>query len=141
MTTYAHMDDQELATEIAQRQQMQRINQGTLQRMQYDLQSRLEARGATELPHPDLVVKLEYPSPVYDVGKLAALREHLPEALLLETRAWTPEHVETVMVAEKYDARVFRTWGAKYGVEVKAAIDAARMPGGPARLRVTEKKV
>lgn len=108
--------------------------------MRFVLQQRLEARGATELPHPGLVVKLEYPSPSYDVGKLAALREHLPEELLIESKAWTPEHLETNLVPERYDARVFRTFGKKYGDAVAQIIESAKLPGGPARLRVTEKK-
>lgn len=140
MTEYTDMEDVDLASEIARRLQMEGISREIRQHQEHELQRRLEARGATVLPHPDLVVKLEYPSPTYDVGKLAALREHLPEELLLETRAWTPEHVETVMVAEKYDARVFRGFGRKFGDEVAAIIEGAKLPGGPPRLRITEKK-
>lgn len=140
MNEYTDMDDVALASDIARLSEMERNYREIRQRQEHELQRRLEARGATELPHPDLVVKLEHPSPTYDVGKLAALRELLPEELLLETKAWMPEHVETVLVAERYDARVFRTFGRKYGDEVGAVIEGAKMPGGPARLRVTEKK-
>ena len=139
MTGYEDYDDIHLATVIIQWRDKETAARESRQRLEHELQRRLEARGAMELPHPDLVVKLEYPSPVYDVGKLAALREHLPEDLLLETKAWTPEHLETNLVPEKYDARVFRTWGKKYGDEVGAVIEGAKLPGGPPRLRVTEK--
>ena len=140
MTTYAHMDDQELATEIDSWDRMLASQREVQDRMRQELVRRLEVRGARELPHPELVVKLEYPSPVYDVGKLAAMRELVQEEVLLETKAWTPAHPETIMVPEKYDARVFRSWGKKYGYEVAAVIEGAKLPGGPAKLKITEKK-
>lgn len=139
-TYYLHLDDCELANEIADMTRLQKQNQERLDRLRFVLQQRLEARNATELPHPDLVVKLEYPSPTYDVGKLAALRELVPLELLLESGAWVPEHEEIIHVSEKYDARVFRTWGKKYGDDVARVIEGAKLPGGPGKLRVTEKK-
>ena len=138
MTTYAHLDDQELATEIANRLQMQRMNQDTLGHMQMELQQRLEARGAAELPHPKLVVRLEYPSPSYDVGKLRRLGELLPPDVI--ATACTPEHEVVSVVPEKWDARVFRNFGKRYGLDVAAVIADAQMPGGPAKLKITEKK-
>ena len=61
MTTYTDMEDVALASEIARRLQMEGISREIRQRQERELQRRLEARGASELPHPDLVVKLETP--------------------------------------------------------------------------------
>lgn len=137
MTTYAHLDDQALASEIAERLEMERLNRDTRQRMEHELQQRMEARGATALDHPDLVVKLEFPSPSYDIGKLRRLYEVAPKEEV--DKAVTLAHDEVVHVPEKWSAVKFKTL-LKYGVEVFDVINAAMLPGGPAKLRITERK-
>lgn len=137
MNAYTGVDDITLASEIAHCLKAEAEIRDTRQHRERELQHRLEARGALELPHPDLVVKLEYPSPIYDVSRLRGLAELLPSEVI--DLASTPEHLETVLVREKWDARVFRTWGSKYGDAVSQVIEGAKMPSGPGRLRVTEK--
>ena len=136
----AKLDDCGVADVVAHYQALEARYRNFRQMAERALQARLEARGATELHPPFLEVKLQVPSPSYDISRLAQLREILPEDLLLESHAWTPAHEESVHVPDKWDARVFRSWGKKYGDDVAALIEAAKMPGGPPRLIVREKK-
>ena len=70
--------DEQLANEIFWRLTAEAEVRDRRQRLERELQRRLEARSATELAHPTLEVKLEYPSPSYDHGKLLALGELVP---------------------------------------------------------------
>lgn len=137
MTDYRDVDDIALASDIAHCLKAEAEIRDTRQRRERELQRRLEARGATELAHPDLVVKLETPSSAYDVGKLRALYEVCPKEEV--DKAVTPAHDEMVHIPEKWSAVKFKAL-LKYGVDVFEVIEAAKLPGGPARLRVTEKK-
>jgi hypothetical protein len=89
----AGMEDTELANLafVLASQEMETRNKR--QRVEREIQQRLEQRGASELPHPTLEVKLERPSPRYDMGMLHQLCELLPPETI--SLACIPEHVET----------------------------------------------
>ena len=137
MTGYEDYDDAHLATVIVQWRDKETGAREARQRLEHELQRRMEARGATELPHPDLVVKLETPSPAYDNSKLRRLYEIAPREEV--DKCVTPAHTEEVRVEEKWSAVKFKTL-LKYGVEVFEVIEAAKLSGGPPRLRITVKK-
>ena len=106
------------------------------ERIEFILRQRMEADGASSIAHETLTCELVYPSPTYDYGKLRALAELVPPHVLAE--AFWPEHEEVLIVPDKWDARVFKTW-AKYGHAVQEVISAAAIPGTP-RLRIKPKE-
>ena len=108
------------------------------QRMEQELIRRMEERRATELPHPYMEVKLWYPSPTYDPQKMHALMELVEPSTIAE--AFTPQHEQTVIVAESWDMRKVRGWPKRFGDGVAAALERAKLPGGPPKLRIKERK-
>ena len=106
-------------------------------RLEAELTRRLEARGAKEVFHPDLTCVLETPSPVYDTSKLRVLAELLDPDVL--KTVCVPEHEDWVKIPEKWDGRVLRNLGRKYGDQVTEIIQGAKIPGGPARLKIGKK--
>ena len=131
------MDDLMLASEIAASTKAEARLRDIRQRWEMELVRRMQANGATSLDHPSLVVRLEYPSPSYDITKLRRLYEVAPREEV--DKAVTLAHDEVVHVPEKWAAVKFKPL-LRYGVGVFDIIQAATMPGGPPRLRVTEKK-
>lgn len=107
------------------------------QRAEMELIRRLEGSGAKEVFHPDLTCVLETPSPVYDISRLKMLGELLDPEVLKTVRVL--EHEDIITVPEKWDGRVLRTLGHKYGHEVDDVIQGAKMPGGPPRLKIGKK--
>ena len=107
------------------------------QRAEQELQRRMEAQGATSLPHPTLDVRLVQATPTYDPSKLRRLYEVLPKEVVDPVVA--TEHDEVVRVPEKWNAVKFKTL-AKYGAEVAGIILEARLPSGPPRLVIKERK-
>ena len=132
-----NVDDLTLASDIAESFKIEAMMRDIRQRREAELVRRMEANGATSLDHPTLVVRLEFPSPSYDIGKLRRLYEVAPREEV--DKAVTPAHDEVAHVSEKWSAVKFKTL-LKYGVSVFEVIEAAKLPSGPARLRVTEKK-
>lgn len=132
------MTDDQLVYEIAGLKQTIATCRDTLQRLEFELQQRLEAKGATSLPNEFYDVKLEK---TY-ILSVEELKAHVGE--LIPPGEWakavTEEHEETttITVAAKADARVVNTW-KKYGSEVAAGIEAARIPNAT-RLTVKERK-
>ena len=107
------------------------------QRAEQEAQRRMEATGASEIPHPTLECKLVQAAPTYDPSILRQLYELLPREVVDEVM--TPAHEEVMVVPERWDARRFKGL-AKYGSEVAGVVLKARLPSGPPRLRVAEKK-
>ncbi len=98
-----------------------------LSRVEYEIISRMDAEGATAVPHKTHVVKLER-RVTYDQGKLASLREVLPAEV--HEAAWTPERQETRTVPGRWDMR--KVAGLKrYGADVVEVIERAAIPGAP----------
>ena len=106
------------------------------ERIESILRQRMEADGARSIAHETLTCELVYPSPTYDYSKLRGLAELVPPHVFAE--AFWPEHEEVLIVPDKWDARVFKTW-AKYGHAVQEVIAAAAIPGTP-RLRIKPKE-
>ena len=131
------LTDEELADGIHGHLGLEALNRDLRRRLEQELQRRLEERGATELPHPTLEVKLEYPSPTYDPQKMHALMELVEPSTIAE--AFTPQHEQTVLVPESCDMRQVRGWPKRFGDGVAAALERAKLPGGPPKLRVKEK--
>ena len=98
-----------------------------LGRIEWELTRMMQDDGATALPHPEYDVALTY-RPTYDYGKLAGLRELVPQAEI--DRAFVPEHKETVTVKDRWDMRKALTF-KKFGREVEAVLDGARVMGEP----------
>ena len=133
------LTDEELADGIHAHLGLEALNRDLRQRLERELQRRLEERGATELPHPYMEVKLEYPSPTYDPQKLFAMGELLPEEVLFGP-GYSPAHTKEVPVPASWDGRVLRTWPKRFGQEVAAALERAKLPGGPPKLRVKSRE-
>ena len=106
-------------------------------RLEMELTHRMESRGAKEIFHAALTCVLETPSPAYDTSKLRLLAELLGPDVL--KTVCVPEHEDLVTIAEKWDGRVLRTLGRKYGNDVSEIIEGAKVPGGPARLKIGKK--
>ena len=139
MADYEKMDDVELLNWWSRYHRRETVAKDMLQSIEYELQKRLEQRNATELFHPDLSCKLVRPTPTYDLGMLASLRELLPPGVI--DSAFTPAHDEVDHVPDQWDMRTCRSWGKKYGTNVAAVLERAEMPSGPTRLKITEKEV
>ena len=131
------LTDEELADGIHGHLGLEALNRDFRQRLEQELQRRLEERRATELAHPTLEVKLEYPSPTYDPQKMHALMELVEPSTIAE--AFTPQREKTVLVPESWDMRKVRGWPKRFGDEVAAVLERAKLPGGPPKLRVKEK--
>ncbi len=101
--------------------------QESMGRIEWELTRRMQADGAVALHHPDFDVKLAA-RPSYDHGKLAALREVVPQDEI--NRAYVPAHEVTETVPGKWDMRVALTF-KKFGREAKAILDRARIEGAP----------
>lgn len=61
--SFAGLDDEMLLDSIWAWREAENLARDNRQRAEHELQQRLEARGATELPHPTLLCRLESPSP------------------------------------------------------------------------------
>lgn len=107
-------------------------------RIEMILRQRLEERGATEIPHPSLTVKLESRFGGYDTSKLMPLKELVAPDVWAE--AFTPAHDKIVPVPDSLDARKAGGWGKKYGKEVADVIEKAELPR-TVRLVIKEKEV
>lgn len=132
----ASMDTQHLLNRWEAEMGVENIARERRQRIEFELVQRMQADGATAIPHDSLVCELKAPSPSYDLGKLNGLRELLPDNVILT--ALTPAHTEIVQVPDRWDARVFKGWG-KYGEAVAQVIKAALIPGPP-RLQISRKE-
>ena len=101
------------------------------------LRQRLLERGATEIPHPSLTVKLESRFGGYDLSRIQVLKELLPPDVIAE--AYTPAHEETIQVPDKWDGRKLLGWPKRFGKEVAAVLEAAELPRA-VRLVIQPKK-
>ena len=106
-------------------------------RVEWEIQRRMEERGARELPHPDLICALVPGKTEYDNSRLAKLREMLPPEVT--ALGFTPEHAETKTLPDKWDGRVVAGWGRKYGDDVAEVIEQAKVPSQRAKLRIAAK--
>tara|TARA_Y100000296_G_scaffold53429_1_gene61205 strand:+ start:325 stop:765 length:441 start_codon:yes stop_codon:yes gene_type:complete len=110
---------------------------GTMGRIEMELTRRMEADGATVLPDNtydvELVSKYDY-----DRSKLAGIREFVPEADLIESGAYTPEHEKSISVPESWDMRHVKPL-AKRGNDVRDIIDGSRIQVSR-KLVIKEKK-
>ena len=130
------MDNLQLASYIYHAQRKAAEHREEADRASQVLIRRMDETGATAVDHPQLTVKLEMPSPTYDITKLRRLYEVAPKEEV--DKAVTPAHDEVVHIPEKWSAVKFKPL-LKYGVEVFDVINAAMLPGGPPRLRITPK--
>ena len=124
---YKYLDDADLAAGIDHYQRMEASARNLRQRAETELQRRLEARGATELAHPALEVRLVAESPKYDPGKLQGLYEVADPTEV--SVAWEPPHEKTVEVAGRWNGTKLNTLARKYGDPVRQVLEAARLPG------------
>ena len=97
-------------------------------RLELELRQRMEAEGATAIPHPSLLCELQYPSPTYDYGKLRGLAELVPPEEL--AKGFTPAHEETRVVPDKWNMVKIKPL-AKYGAAVAEIIEGAAIPRTP----------
>jgi hypothetical protein len=129
-------EDDRLLEEYVRLAETARILGEEMGHIMMELTHRLEARGAQGMYHPTIQCRLDPPRPEYDTNKLMGLKELLPPAII--AKGFTPEHMEKV--PDKFDMRTVKSWGTMFGHEVKGVIDGARLPAGPGRIRVTQKK-
>lgn len=132
----SRLTDEMLVNQIYKLDQQIKQMQTYREKSALELIQRLENREARELAHPTLEVKLEYPSPTYDVAKLRALAEAIPpEEYAL---AYQREHVKEVQVPARFDGRVLNTLARKYGKPVAEIMAGAKLPSSP-RLNIQPK--
>ena len=106
-------------------------------RMTMELTRRLQERGAQELLHPTLEVKLDPGTPRYFLPTLHKVKEIIsPEEW---DKAFMPEHEETVLVEAKLDMKKARHWPKRFGKDVAAIFEEALLPSAP-RLIVKAKE-
>lgn len=132
---YQSHSDEALLLEWAEAQEIKREAIDTMGRIEYELQHRMTERGATAILDPFFECKLETPATL-DAELLRPLAEHIPPDEW--TRGFTEAHQETVDVPARADLRTVKSW-AKYGAEVAALIERAKVPGTP-RVKITPKK-
>ena len=102
-----------------------------------ELVRRLQERGAQELFHPTLEVKLDLGTPKYFLPTMHKVKEIIsPEEW---AKAFTPEHEETVLVEAKLDMKKARHWPKRFGKDVAAIFEEALLPSSP-RLVVKAKE-
>ena len=126
---YATATDAELADFIAMTKNAIARFQEDQGRAEQALTQRLQERGALELAHPTLEVKLLYPSPTYDVPTLLILAEIVPPEDY--AKAYQPAWVKAVPQAARFDGRVLNTLARKYGTPVTAILEQAKLPSSP----------
>ena len=90
------------------------------------LRQRLTERGATEIAHPTLSVRLEARHGGYDISKLWGLKELVAPEVWAE--AFTPAYNKITPVPDSLDARKAAGWGKRFGKEVAQAIEEAELP-------------
>ena len=128
------MDDERVLQLLGDCKEQEKGFRDLRQRIEYEVLTRLESRGATEMASAHWVAKLIKPTPQYDQGKLMALKEEVSPTEW--DKAFTPEHME--LVPAKLDMRVAGGWGKRFGTEVAQALDRARLPSGPGTLKIIE---
>jgi len=138
LMAYEHLDDAMLAEGISRMAFDLTEIQNAKGRMEQELTRRLQDRGARELAHATLIVKLAYPSPEYNTPKLRLL---LGEVVSPEecAKAYKAEHTKQVSVAAKFDGQQLNVLARKYGQPVQEVLDQARLPAAP-RLVVKAKE-
>jgi len=94
--------------------------------IEMELTTRMEARGATAIDHPNYEVMRKEGTPSWDYGKLAGLRELVAPGEL--AAGFTPEHDEIVHVPDAWNMTRIKPL-VKYGGNVAAIIKGARLPG------------
>ena len=111
---------------------------GDLEHLEYAIQVALERDEATEYPHPTHSVKLENGRPTWDYSKLKGVFEYVHPVELEASRAWTPEHKETITVKEKWNVTRLKPY-SKRGKDIRDVIEGAKIPGR-AQLRIKPKE-
>ena len=134
---YTTATDEELADSIATTKHAIALFQEDQGRAERELSQRLQERGARELAHPTLEVKLDLGTPKYFLPTMHKVKEIIsPEEW---DKAFTPEHEETVLVEAKLDMKKARHWPKRFGKDVAAIFEEARLPSAP-RLVVKAKE-
>jgi len=96
---------------------------------------RLDAAGALELPATDYRI-LAAPKVTYDQTRMTPLKELLPPEVLAE--AFTPAHTVQEQVPDKWHMGKAKGWGKRFGAQVQAIIDHARLES-PGKVKVTKR--
>ena len=99
------------------------------------LTERLDAADALELPAADYRI-LAAPKVTYDQTRMTPLKEILPSGVLSE--AYVAAHTEHVKVPEKWNMVKAKGWGKRFGAQVQAIIDNARLES-PGKIKVTQR--
>ena len=99
------------------------------------LNNRLDEAGALELPAENYKI-LAAPKVTYDQTRMTPLKELLSSAVLSE--AYVPAHTEHVKVPEKWNMVKAKGWGKRFGAQVQAIIDNARLES-PGKIKVTQR--
>jgi hypothetical protein len=120
-----HETDEELIDRIASTKAAISEAQKSLYEMEREMMDRLAERDALEALHPTHICRIKLGTPTYDNAKLGALRELLPPDVV-ET-AYTPP--TTKPVPEKWNGAKLNSFEKRYGGDVAAVIQDARVPG------------
>ena len=129
LSHWSRNTDEEIASQIQALREHLADTQAYSGRLEMELVQRLEARQATELQHPTLLVRVDYGTQRYDIPKLMALTEMVPPDEW--AKAWHPETVKEVPVPAGLDMRIANTWRKRFGTDISLVFDAARLPGAP----------
>ena len=95
--------------------------------VEHEIQRRMETRKMRVMPHSELTVKLDLPTPAVDYAALYVLKEMLSPEIIAE--GFTPAHEEVVQVPDKWSMIKVNAWGRAYGKDVAVVIEGAKTQG------------
>ena len=135
-TTSWNVTDAELAEDIDNLSHRIAVLEKAKGHMEQELTRRLQERGAQELAHPTLEVKLVRGTPQYDLLTMMLLKELIdPEEW---NKAYSPEHEETITVKAKLNMVKARHWPTRFGNDVAQVFEKALI-ATPSRLSIVAK--
>ena len=122
---------QELVDLVAEAETEAAAASDNYRRLAWELSRMMQAEGATEAVSDHHIASLETKHS-YDQSRLHGVLEFVPEADLIDARAYVPEH--QALVPAKFNATKLKPF-AKRGQDIRDVIDAARIEGEP-RLKI-----
>tara|TARA_Y100000310_G_scaffold335033_1_gene416103 strand:+ start:2071 stop:2541 length:471 start_codon:yes stop_codon:yes gene_type:complete len=131
---YETFDDHLLLAIRISAEEQEKLHRERRDRADFEIQRRIDARGATGLPDEEFVCEVRYrnPSPVYDPDRLKPLLEIITVEADLE-KCYTAAHDEHEVIhyPEVWQAAPLKKVAMLYGDRAMAVLELARNPGRP----------
>jgi hypothetical protein len=122
---------QELVDLVAEAETAATVASDNYRRLAWELSRMMQAEGATEAVSDNHIASLETKHR-YDQARLRGVLEFVPEADLVNSGAYAPEHQR--LVEGRFNATKLKPF-AKRGQDIRDVIDAARIEEEP-RLKI-----